>query len=78
MITGLMASLHGISQLLPASGPSGGDGFPNLIVQWTKVVALCVHSYDMRKVTRSRCNLPDFAIEPILLALFASNDSERD
>jgi hypothetical protein len=49
MITGLMATLHGTFQLLAAVGQWREMGFPNLIVQWTNVAALCVHSYDMRK-----------------------------
>jgi hypothetical protein len=41
---------HGIFKLLAASGPVTENESPNLIMQWTNVAALWVHSYDMRKV----------------------------
>lgn len=67
MITGLMARFTAFFNSWQ-QWASGGDGIPQiLIVQWTNVAALCVHSYDMRKVVRNRCNLLDFAIEPALL-----------
>jgi hypothetical protein len=68
MITGLMATLHGIFQLLAAVGQWRRWNPQILIVQWTNVAALwrCT-LYDMRKIIRSRCNLPNFAIEPGLL-----------